>query len=76
MHKQKIAAEIIIMKIMITIMADIQILNYYGWKIEFNKVKSFLLNPKCEFRQDCIILCSLKTILFRDFIKIVKLNIN
>lgn len=30
MHKQKIAAEIIIMKIMITIMADIQILNYYG----------------------------------------------
>ncbi len=37
-----------------TIMADIQIPNYYGWKLKYTKVKSFLLNTKSEFRQDCI----------------------
>ncbi len=59
-----------------TIMADIQILNYYGWKLKYTKVKSFLLNTKSKFRQDCIKLCSLKTIFFLVLIKIVKLNIN
>ncbi len=56
------------MKIMKTIMADIKILDYYGWKIKYTKVKSFLLNTKSEFRQDCIIMCSLKNYNFFEIL--------